>query len=647
MNKSLTKLIFTLFSFSTLLSCTGPNNEEWSQASSSIPVVAGKYIVNDSRTEYRIVIPDYPNTNEFNASQELASYIKKSTGCSMQIIKESQLVGRAKYISLGNTNLFASAFAEDDMSPLDDKISAYFISTRDDNIYIHSNPNERGEGTIYGTYDFMHEIVNYEYYAQDEIYYTKETTINLRNYKDIFVEPSFDGRSISNYHLVNGQSICDHHRISNLYRGSEWASAIFGHSQVTAFVRPQDTIDGVPLYECHQDWFANKSAKVAETTNNQLCWTAGEGLEDYVAKRFIHYFQEFPDATYFMFGQEDNGLYFCNCERCQRALAATPGMNYAGLQIMFMNHVIEKTEAWIAENQPGRNVRYVVYAYMATKEPPVKDVDGVATPIDPKVIPNEKLYIFYAPIGCNFAFPLDNNYYNSESYLELTQWSQLAAGHLIIYLYDTNFRFYFANFGNFNTVQEMYKVCYDKGVTYIYTQGGVDGDPVPFAYLRDYVESRLMWNINLNYEELAKDFIDHYYKEASEEIYEYYTTVRERLTRYHDLYNDGGGIYTTIVKKEIYPYSVLRHFIGLFKKAMEKIAPFEESDPTYYSTMKARLMREYLSVIYITISLSRAELTDEEKLEMKEIFVYYTAYFGITKTSEGGTMIDVDSFFGV
>ena len=56
-------------------------------------------------------------------------------------------------------------------------------------------------------------------------------------------------------------------------------------------------------------------------------------------------------------------------------------------------------------------------------------------------------------------------------------------------------------------------------------------------------------------------------------------------------------------------------------------------------------MREYLSVIYLKVTLASAEITDEEKAEMKEIFKIYTGYFGITKTYEGSPIIDIDSLF--
>ena len=78
---------------------------------------------------------------------------------------------------------------------------------------------------------------------------------------------------------------------------------------------------------------------------------------------------------------------------------------------------------------------------------------------------------------------------------------------------------------------------------------------------------------------------------------------------------------------------------------MNKIEKYKEADPDFYNVLKGRLMKEYLSVIYLNMSLAKAEVTDEEKAEMKEIFSYYTGYFGIMKSNENGTLIDVDTLF--
>ena len=645
MKKLLAKILILSSIASLTFGCT-KNNQNNDSSEQKADVIENRYIVKDSHSDYSVVIPKKYKKKERVAAEAITTYLNKATGAKLSIVYDNEVIKGSHYISLGNTSVFNSEFKDVSMEQLDGKISSYFISTKNENIYIYSDPNERAEGTLYGAYDLLHELVNYEYYASDEIYYTNETSVNLREYKNFFIHPTFDGRSIGNYHLIHNQDDCDCYRVINQYRGSEWVSDIYGHSQVTSFVRPQDYYEntGKTIHEVHPDWFSNQAATVAETTNNQLCWSAGEELEDYVAKRFIQYFQNYPDATYFMFGQEDNSTAFCRCERCLKAISDY-AVSYTGLQIIFMNHVIEKTEAWLRENEPGRQVRYVIFAYYATKVAPCVKKDNKWVPANDLVVPNKNLYILYAPITCNFAFPLDNNYFNSDTYLDLNQWREIANGRIMIYLYDVNFRHYFANFYNFSTVKAMYKTCKDLGVSYLYTQGATDTNTGCFSNMREYIESKLMWNINLGYDELVKDFMSHYYYEAADDLYEYYATVRDRLAEFHASNADGGSIYASIAGKNIYPYSVLRYFTTLFNQAMEKIAHYQEDDPDFYNVLKARIMREYLSVIFLKMTLAKAEISDEEKAEMKEIFMTYIGYFGITRTYEGGSLIDADELF--
>lgn len=642
MKRRLYKLLTLVSIFSFVVSCGESGGG--STPSQEPTVIEGKYIVNNSRTDYSVVIPRNANKNEKTAAETMTTYLSKSTGAKFGVLTDADVVSGMHYISLGNTSLFAKEFKDVSMEKLDDKISTYFISTRSENIYIYSNPNERGEGTLYGAFDLLHYLVDYEYYAADEIYFTVKNSINLLNFKDFFIEPSFDGRSIGNFHTIYNQDVCDNYRIINQYRGTEWVSELYGHGQVTKYVRPQDLLNGRTLHESHPDWFSNQAAEVAETTNNQLCWSAGPELEEYVANKMIEYMKQNKEATYFMFGQEDNSSHFCNCERCQRAIKEY-AVNYAGLQIIFMNHVIEKTNAWLEVNQPGRQVRYVVFAYYATKNAPCVEKNGTWVPANEHIIPHKDLYFLYAPITCNFAVPMDNQYYNSNTYLELKQWNAVAGGKVMVYLYDTNFRHYFANFYNFGTAKAMYQTAKDQGVIYLYTQGATDTNTAPFSDMREYVESKLMWNLNLGYDDLVKDFMNHYYAEASEEIYEYYKTVRDRLTEYHVSTNNGGGIYADIANSTIYPYSVLRYFTKLIYQGLDKIEHYKESNIDRYNTLKARIMREYLSIIYLKITLVKAELSQEEKDEMKEIFKTYTGYFGITRASENATVLDIDVLF--
>ncbi|MBO6280312.1 MAG: DUF4838 domain-containing protein [Bacilli bacterium] len=646
------KNLFILTTISTFLlaGCTSQTSEQKEEKGEE--VVKGKYIVENNYSEYQIVIPKVASKKILAAADELASYVKLSTGANLKIVKDNEVNKSSNYISLGNTSVFKSTYQDYDFSSLNDTISAYFISTNNDNIYIYSNPHQKGDGVLYGTYDLLHDLVGYEYYTDDEIYYKTSDDIALLNYKDKFVKPSFDSRTIANMHLIYNQEVNDHYRLINSYRGSEWVNEIYGHSQLSYFVRPITTDSSgktvyTDLYNAHRDWFSNKTT-ATHPGPGQLCWTAGEEAQEYVANRFIELLKIYPDAVYFMFGQDDNADGFCDCERCQHAMEEY-GMNHAGLQIDFTNHVIEKVNKWISENEPNRDVKFVIYAYYSTRNAPCVLQNGKYVAYSPRVIPHEDLYIMHAPIEASFAFPLDNNRFNSSTYLDIRMWNEFARGHTIMYLYDVNFRHYFSNFSNFTTAKNMYQMCYDYGIPYMLTQGPTDTLTTCFSELREYVESKLMWDLSHDYEDLVKDFMSHYYKEAQDELFEYFETIRDRLAMYHTSEYSSGTIYDDIENEIIYPFSVLRYFTSLFDSALVKIDKYKETNPSLYDVLKARIMKEYLSVIYLKMTLYGRDdilISEAEKAEMKEIFSYYVSYFGLQKVFEGGSNIDVNSIFG-
>ena len=94
---------------------------------------------------------------------------------------------------------------------------------------------------------------------------------------------------------------------------------------------------------------------------------------------------------------------------------------------------------------------------------------------------------------------------------------------------------------------------------------------------------------------------------------------------------------------------MLRYFTSLFDSALVKIDKYKETNPSLYDVLKARIMKEYLSVIYLKMTLYGRDdilISEAEKAEMKEIFSYYVSYFGLQKVFEGGSNIDVNSIFG-
>lgn len=611
-----------------------------------------KFLVKDGQSDYVVVLPSQPMPKETFASEELVLFVEQATGCTLQVVAEDAVPSGKKYICLGNTAQFRDAFGEKELAELEGTFSAYFIGSKDDNIYIASSDDYRGYGVLYGVYDLMHDLIGYTYYHNSEIALTKSNTVNLWSYEKHIETADFDMRTHSTAYIYAYPE--DSHgtrlRYINFSRGEEWDPTTIGHSQVTMFISPiEEGEDGRTYAEAHPEWFVDPTATTVTKSNNQLCWTAGgdaaslDEMQNIIAEKMLEYVQVNDVAIFFMLGQMDTE-YVCNCDSCVAAMKEWGGTSN-GLQIAFVNTVIEKTEKLLDEAEPDREVLYAIYAYKPTEAPPVKtDSDGSFVPYSDKVIPHEKMRIFFAPVRMNYGHSVTSSH-NADVYTNLQGWDAVCdKDQLIAYVYDLNVRYYFANWYNYRTLASLYSELHDAGVTYLLSQGVSDSNTVCFDELRAYVISRLMWDTSLSFDELAADFIKNYYKDAAEPMQELFELIDDRYAYYAAVVDPGVGtpdgvMYTT----ELWTKGLIDQMDRCIMESMDAIAHLEESDPEQYALLKARIMKEYLSNIYLKVVLYKDFYTDSEIAEMKQIWDEYIAYWNITKGGEGRDLFDIFS----
>ena len=623
-----------------MVSCNKPQNGGGS--SDGPTFFEDKFIVENGVSEYVVLTSNEPQMKESTADNEFVYFMKLATGCNFQVVTDRNIRDNQKYISLGFTTKFAEAFPNYDYSAIDRTQSAFFRATKDDNIYLVCSDDFDGDGVLYGVYELLEDIIDYRYYHDTEIYYKKENTINLIDYKPEFYRPSYDSRSISTLYTYTNDVHSKRLRLLNNSRGYEWCRAAYGHNQIQKYVGPWMLDEnGVRYGDSHPEWFYDptmeKPKKEGEMVENALNWCAGDELESLVAKRMIQFITNEPNCTFVMCAQEDNHILIDNLPGVREALDTWAKGSQAALQINFINHVIEKVEAWVEVNQPGRELQYLIFAYHSTVEPPL-DENG-----NPFMKLHKKLRIYLAPISSNWSVPFSSPL-NKDAYTILEGWNKAAHGQIIIYLYDLNWRMYFANFNNFSAVGTMYKELLKYGISYIKTQGISDSDAPGFQELRVYVESRLMWNVNQNYDDLAYEFIEQFYKEAASDMRYLYDTIRNRYSYYQLVVDPGSGMGTgNIICQELYPIEFVRQLDIIHQNAFNSIKELEHTEPERYTLLYNRIMKEYLSVIYLKVILWSDYYSQQEIKDMKETFYYYTNKFGITKIGEG---IAIDGALG-
>ena len=609
-----------------------------------------RYLVKQGVSDYVLVLPNYALEYETMAAREFAYFMEQATGCKLETVTETTVPAGKKYISLGKTNQFMAAFPKADLSALDGTMSSYLIESKDDNIYITGSKAYRGQAVLWGVYDILNDLIGYQYYHNDEIYFEKSADVNLWEYEKKVVAPSFDMRTHSTNYIYAFPN--DTHgtrlRYINFSRGLEWAPLTVGHSQVYIFLAPRDEdANGVRYGDSHPEWFLDPTASGVAKNENQLCWTAGGNpesldlMQTVIAEEMLHYVMMDSEATFFMLGQQDTE-YVCQCQGCTKAMAEWGG-SACGLQIDFVNGVIEKTEAMLDQQAPEREVLYAIYAYKPTETPPVKtNENGSFAPYSDRIIPHEKLRVFFAPVRLNFGFPYDSPY-NADAYKNLLGWDAVCTDEqLMVYTYDLNIHQYFVNFFNLGTIASHMQDYEKAGVSYLLSQGVSDSNAPCFDELRSYCISRLMWDTSLNTQELAADFIDHYYKDAAEPMQKLFDMIVDQNAWYLAVKDPGSGVATGITyNTTCYPRAFVEKMDEQIFAAMDAIAHLENEDPEQYALLKARIMKEYLSNIYLKMVMYKDSYTESEVDEMEQIWFTYTQYWHLTRGGEGNGLPEI------
>ena len=151
-----------------------------------------------------------------------------------------------------------------------------------------------------------------------------------------------------------------------------------------------------------------------------------------------------------------------------------------------------------------------------------------------------------------------------------------------------------------------------------------------------------MWNVDQSYDELVREFMAAYYKDAANDIYEYYKIMRDRYAYYQNVVSpESGGIYGDILNTTLWPQSVVEKMDTAFERALASISKYQDSDPALYSKLKDRIMKERLSVLYLKYSLHSDYYSESKILEIREELKYYINYFKLSELKEGSGFGDL------
>lgn len=532
--KKLVCFILSALTALSLAACKNPPAEE----------EAKRYIVKNGVSEYSVIIPDEPSDAEIYAADELNSFMSEAVGAPVKVYRESLLPEGEKFISVGKTSRLKNLGKE--LKESDYNYDGFIIESVKDDIYI-AGANDRG--TTYGCYEFLERFFGVRFLTVSYTHVPKAEEITFSSIK-IEEKPVFRFR---NYFSGEAFASDEFKSRTRMYSGEKtsipsnsqtWYNNEFGdigHNSVD-YVRPSVYNNPEDTENYHPEFFASyTNLSLRNSGHEDLCYSNGitengeldETAEISVAKITLESLKKFaeenPEASFFFIGIADHQGGWCMCDRCNER--AEKNVNRTSVVLSFANTMAKELQKW-SDEKYGKGVRplnVAFFAYFWCEAAPVKYLDdgkielfGVSDENGNKhpyeIVDN--LWVRIAPLKANYGYSFDDER-QTASYRNLfNEWGELT-GNIMVWDYTAYMNDYFKYFPSLSYMSENIKKFAGVGVRYCMQQGCYLEQNVWQENMKHYIASKLYWNLDLNVEELAKEFVTLYYGPAAEKVWEF------------------------------------------------------------------------------------------------------------------------------
>ena len=590
-----------------------------------------QYVVKNGVTNYKILLPQDPNSYEEYAAQELQYFFKESTGCTLSIETEvdGTIYTNGNYISLGQTSIQKASGASFDYDTLG--YGGFKIVTYGNSIVASG---AQKFGTLYSVYELLHQMFNWETYSVDCIVYdTNVTEVPLYNY-EITDVPDIAWRQMD-YLTVVSQNPALMKRL-RFNDASEIFAFPSGWCHNTFHMLPYTT-----YLEAHRDWYSHDKwgqtiyspLPGEEHLPSQLCYSCEDTeMFEIIINGLIKWLEDSPDVEIVCFSQEDNRGW-CECIKCSASYMQY-GTN-AAVVIKYINKIYTALEPWMEAS--GREIILSFFAYQRTEDAPAKLVDGEYVPIDDSVKCHKNVAVMYAPIEADYSKPL-NHESNTVENENLKKWQALSEK-MLLWTYSADYYSYLAPYNTFNSMQENYKIAVRSGAAWLFDQQQKGAqNSTGFQILKYYLQSKLSWNVNLDMNQLIEDFCKNYFGAASDTMTKLLNEVRTRMAYIENELNVPMYVYVLLENTSYWPKGLLQQWVGYIEQAYKDIEAVKNEDEELYKMLYDRIMLEGISYRWLLIDLYGESVFDAETLLKEKLsFKADCAYLKVTNHREAWT----------
>ena len=591
------------------------------------------------KTDYSIVVGMDADQFEKFAAEELQNLFKEATGATMPFKTEDQVSYSedAKVISIGDNSFQKASGVTADYSEF--KRSGLRLVTKDSNVICLG---AHGQGSLNAVYDFLKELFDYEYYEVNTYVLNRAHKVQLPDW-DIKNIPDFDKVDfidVSNYERYGGDVKTAWRQ--RLYVADE-EYIVGGHT--AEVIMPIDK-----WYAGHEDWFSSGP----DDKGWQLCYSNMEMMQQYIENCKV-LIQNDPDGLLFSFGERDiNG--YCTCANCQNLMAsynlydettgelimAAPSSVPA---VLFKTQVADALDAWLAEEYPGRHLTYPCHAYFSTRTPPVYynattqkfTLLTNGEPDDPMKNINPNIQFELAAIETNRNLSWEDN---KSQGIEIRKWS-VVTPNMKIYDYPQDAANTLLPYDGIHTHADNMRFVHALGHREYLYQGNSGTQSSGFNDLRKYVVSKLAWDIDVDPNAVAEDYLRVTCGPAYEYMSELYKIERTRVAKLREENNYGGHVLQNGLTTGNWPRDLIVVMENLTLKAYEAIDYLKYENPEMYERYFRRIKIEQLMMQYVNLCLYRGYYSKDNKNALIDEFLEYSTKYNAKLYHESKPMSDL------
>ncbi|MBN1339038.1 MAG: DUF4838 domain-containing protein [Bacteroidales bacterium] len=562
-------------------------------------------ITENGKSNYCIVIPESPTTQDQKAAEEFQHWLQQMTGATLPIEKESRKTrARSEIISIGQTKSLKKSGLAAIKEDLKDE--GYGIAVNGEKLYLWGG---RTRGVINAVFALLEEDLGCRWYTDEHFRIPDLKTLKLapvpRTYTPALRlrDPLWHVARDADWSLRN-RTNAPWAEVPEEWGGRVDYDGMFVHTFHTL-------IPPAEYFEQHPEYYEIDSTGVRNS--HQLCTMHPEVVQ-LVKEKLRSILEDNPHTEIISVSKNDGTGEYCHCERCS-AIDDAEGSHMASL-LNLVNAVAEDIEKDYPE------VLISTLAYLETVDVPrtMKPRKNVCIRLCNDYVGSWRRPFEPAEI-CDFA-PL------------LKNWSEVC-DRMYIWDYVTNFSHYLAPMPNMDVIADNIRFFVKYNAEGVMPQASYQSRGSEREWLRSWVTAKLLWDPSLDVFDLMDDFIYGHYGKAAPAIAEYNMLLRDQKKKFMVELSETwlNEHYNGIRYGMDHPF-LSKEFLAKSTEIYDRAEALAENEQVLY-----RVQQDRLPVMYVKL-MRGPEFVGEEYGNVLEQFEIIARKTGVTHLREGSPDLD-------